>query len=66
MNPYSGDIDTGKIGTTLSFVNRWQAWLERGEFIIAIYFQTISLVLHVHVGAFDKALYVSRYGISIE
>jgi hypothetical protein len=50
----------------MSFVNRWQAWLEHGEFILSIYFQSMSLMLHVHFGAFDKALYVSRYGISVE
>jgi len=50
----------------MSHVNSWLAWLEHGEFVLAIYFKARSIVVHIHVGSFDKALYISRYGISVE
>ena len=50
----------------VSFVNRWQAWLERGEFILAIYWKAKSVTIHYHRGGFDKMLTISRYGISID
>ncbi|MDG6963682.1 MAG: hypothetical protein JRN43_01035 [Nitrososphaerota archaeon] len=48
------------------FANSWQAWLERGEFILAIYWKARSVTLHYSRGGFDEMLIVSRYGISFD
>lgn len=50
----------------LSFANHWQAWLERGEFIMAFYWKAKSVTIHYHVGRFDKMLVISRFGIFVE
>ena len=50
----------------VSFVNGWQAWLERGQFFLAIYWKAKSVTLHYHRGGFDRMFTLSGYGISID
>lgn len=49
----------------MSLVNRCNAYLECGEFIILIHWFS-SLWVHLHIGRFDKALRVCRYGVWFE
>ena len=49
----------------VSKVNHWQAWLERGEFLIAIYWKAKSVTIHYHKGSFDRMLMISKYGVSL-
>ena len=46
-----------------STVNHWQAWLEHGEFLLAIYWKAKSVTIHYHRGGFDRMLIVSRCGV---
>jgi hypothetical protein len=46
-----------------STVNHRQARLERGGFLLAIYWKAKSVTIHCHRGGFDRMLIVSRYGV---
>ena len=50
----------------MSFANRWQVWLERGEFMLAIYWKVKSVTIHYHRGGFDEMVIISRNGIFID
>lgn len=47
-----------------SRVNNWQAWIERGEFLIAVHWKAKSVTIHYHKDGFDRMFMIWKYGVS--